>query len=124
MENKKVLVVDDEHFISRSLSFMLKKEGYDCLTAGDGVEAMEVVRGEKPDLIFLDINMPKKDGYAVCKEIKEDAELKDIYIIMLTAKGQEADKEKGLALGANEFMLKPFDPRLVRERVKEIFEGE
>ncbi len=120
MSKKGILVVDDEPYVIRSLTFVLQKEGYDVSSAADGEEAMAKVRESKPRLMFLDVMMPKKNGYEVCQEIKNDSGLSDIYIIMLTAKGQEADREKGLGLGANEFMTKPFSPARVIERVKEL----
>ena len=113
----KIVVVDDEYFISRSLSFIFEKEGYKCFVAHDGEMALEVIRREKPDLIFLDIGMPKMDGYQVCREIKRDEDLKDIYVIMLTAMGQDVDQKASLEAGADEYMLKPFNPRLLREHV-------
>ena len=118
MNKKRILVVDDEPYVIRSLTFVLKKEGYDVSSVTNGEEALAKVRELKPDLMFLDVMMPKKNGYEVCQEIKNDPELSDIYIIMLTAKGQEADREKGLGLGANEFMTKPFSPARVVEKVR------
>jgi len=120
MNGKKILVVDDEPHIIRSLTFVLAKEGYDVSSATNGEEAMARVRELKPDLMFLDVMMPKKNGYEVCQEVKGDPGLSDIYVIMLTAKGQEADREKGLSLGADEFITKPFSPMKVVERVKEL----
>lgn len=120
MSGKRVLVVDDEPNILRTLTFVLKKEGYDVSSATNGEEAMAEVRSSKPDLIFLDIMMPKKNGYEVCQEIKGDSDLSDIHIIMLTAKGQDADREKGLSVGAEEFMTKPFSPIQVIGRVREL----
>ena len=120
MNDKKLLVVDDEPHILRTLTFVLEKEGYIVTSASDGEEAMAGVRSSKPDLMFLDVMMPKKNGYEVCQEIKEDPELRDIYVIMLTAKGQEADREKGLSIGADEFISKPFSPFDVVARVKEL----
>ena len=120
MRGKRVLVVDDEPNILRTLTFVLKKEGYDVSSATNGEEAMAEVRSSKPDLIFLDIMMPKKNGYEVCQEIKGDSDLSDIHIIMLTAKGQDADREKGLSVGAEEFMTKPFSPIQVIGRVREL----
>ena len=122
-EPHKIVVVDDEYFISRSLSFIFEKEGYACSVASDGKEGLELVRREKPDLVFLDISMPKMDGYQVCKAIREDPDLKDTYVIILTAMGQEVDQKASLEAGANEYMLKPFNPRLVRDRVEEILAG-
>ncbi len=118
MNKKRILVVDDEPYVIRSLTFVLKKEGYDVSSVTNGEEALAKVRELKPDLMFLDVMMPKKNGYEVCQEIKNDSGLSDIYIIMLTAKGQEADREKGLGLGANEFMTKPFSPARVVEKVR------
>ena len=120
MSAKKVLVVDDEPYILRSLTFVLKKEGYDVSSATNGEEAMTQVRESKPALMFLDVMMPKKNGYEVCQEIKGDPALSDIHVIMLTAKGQDADREKGLSIGADEFITKPFSPMRVVARVKEL----
>lgn len=120
---RKIVVADDEYFISRSLSFIFEKEGYACSVASDGEAALGLVRQEKPDLVFLDISMPKMDGYNVCREIRRDPDLKGIYIIMLTAMGQDVDQKASLEAGANEYMLKPFNPRMIRERVAEILTG-
>ena len=115
---KKILVVDDEPFIVRSLTFVLKKQGYKTIIATDGEEAVAKIREEKPDLVFLDVMMPKKTGFEVCQEVRGSPEMGDPYIIMLTARGQEADRERGLRLGVNEFMTKPFSPSKIIERVK------
>ena len=120
MSEKKILVVDDEPHIIRSLTFVLKKEGYDVSSATNGEEAMAKVRESKPSLMFLDVMMPKKNGYKVCQEVKGDPSLSGIYVIMLTAKGQETDRQKGLNLGADEFITKPFSPMQVVGRVREI----
>ncbi|OGO21922.1 MAG: two-component system response regulator [Chloroflexi bacterium RBG_16_50_9] len=120
MPDKKILVVDDEANVIRTLTFVLRKEGYEVSSAGDGEEAIARVRESKPNLMFLDVMMPKKNGYEVCKALKSDSSLSDIHVIMLSAKGQEADKEKALNLGADEFMAKPFSPKGVVERVKEL----
>ncbi len=120
MNEKKILIVDDEPYVVRSLTFVLKKEGYDVSSAANGEEALAKVRQSKPNLMFLDVMMPKKNGYEVCQEVKSDSDLSSVHIIMLTAKGQEADREKGLSLGADEFMTKPFSPMKVVERVREL----
>lgn len=117
---KKILVVDDEPFVVRSLTFVLGKHGYETLSARDGKQALKLVEEERPDLLFLDLMMPQINGYDVCRQIRSNPEWKDVYIIMLTAKGQERDRKKGLEAGANEFMVKPFSPSKVIERVKEI----
>jgi len=120
MPEKRILVVDDEPHVIRTLTFVLRKEGYEVSSAGDGEEAMAKVRESKPNLMFLDVMMPKKNGYEVCQELRGIATLKDIHIVMLSAKGQEADREKALNLGADEFMTKPFSPGGVVQRVKEL----
>ena len=120
MPDKKILVVDDEPNVVRTLTFVLKKEGYEVSSAANGEEAIAKVHESKPSLMFLDVMMPKKNGYEVCQEIKSDSSFNDIHIVMLSAKGQEGDKEKALNLGANEFMTKPFSPLGVIGRVKEL----
>ena len=120
MPGKKILVVDDEPNVIRTLTFVLKKEGYDVSSATNGEEAIAKVLESKPSLMFLDVMMPKKNGYQVCQELKSDSSLSDIHIIMLSAKGQEADKKEALNLGADEFMTKPFSPLGVIGRVKEL----
>ena len=120
VNGKKILIVDDEPNVIKSLTFVLSKEGYDVSSAVNGEEAIAKVRQSKPDLMFLDVMMPKKNGYEVCQEVKSDSGLSDIHVIMLTAKGQEADREKGLNAGADEFMTKPFSPILVIDKVKEL----
>jgi DNA-binding response OmpR family regulator len=120
MTDNKILVVDDEPNVVRTLTFVLRKEGYDVATAQNGEEALARVRESKPRLMFLDVMMPKKNGYEVCQELKNDSNLSDIHIVMLSAKGQEADREKAMNLGANEFITKPFSPIGVVGRVKEL----
>jgi CheY-like chemotaxis protein len=122
LDNKQILVVDDEPHLIRSLAFILAKEGYEVSTANNGEEALEKISESKPDLIFLDIMMPQKNGYEVCETIRKIPELADIYIIMLSAKGWEIDKTKAIAVGANEFMSKPFSPLEIVSRVRKAFE--
>ena len=122
MPNKKILIADDEPYILRSLSFVLKKEGFDIETARNGEEALEKAQQFNPKILFLDVMMPKKDGYEVCIKLKSNPETKNIYIIMLTAKGQIIDKEKGLITGADEYITKPFSPREIVNKVKKIIE--
>lgn len=117
--SQRILVVDDEPFILRSLTFVLGKEGFAVSTARDGEEALEKIRNERPALVVLDVMMPKKNGYEVLQEVKGDDDLKDTYILMLTARGQESDRVKGLSMGVNEYMTKPFSPLKVVERVRE-----
>lgn len=116
----KVLVCDDEPFILKALTFIVKKEGHTVLEARNGEEALDAIRTQKPSLVFLDVMMPKKNGYEVLEEVRKDPAVKGTFIILLTAKGQDSDREKGLALGANEFMTKPFSPALILTRMREI----
>jgi two-component system alkaline phosphatase synthesis response regulator PhoP len=115
-----VLVADDEPFIQRSLAFVLKKEGFDVITADNGQEAMEKAKEFRPKIIFLDIMMPKINGLTVCRAIKSDDALKESHVIILTAKGQEVDRDMGYREGADQFMTKPFSPREVIEMVRSI----
>ncbi len=120
---KTILVADDEPYVLRSLEFILKKEGYRVVTAIDGVDALEKIRAEKPDLVFLDIQMPRKDGNTVCLELRRDPETQGMPILMITAKGQEADRLHSLESGADEYVTKPYSPRKVVDRVREILGG-
>jgi len=123
MLTKKILLVDDEPYIIKSLSFVLEKKGYNVLCASNGDDALDKIKSYRPDLVLLDVMMPKKTGYDVCLEIRKYQEFKDLYIIMLTAKSQDADKEKGLKAGANEYLTKPFSPGKMLQRLEEIFGG-
>jgi len=124
MEKPKILVVDDEPFILRSLAFVLKKAGYTVLSATDGEEALEILQqGDRPQIMFLDVMMPKKNGFEVCQFVKSHPHLRDIYVILLTAKGQESDKEKGLAAGADDYITKPFSPSKLLEKLDQILKS-
>lgn len=116
----KILIVDDEPNIVMSLEFLLKKEGFVVETAGDGDAALEKVRSFLPDLILLDVMMPKKSGFEVCEVLRSDSALNHIRIIMLTAKGRETEQAKGLALGANAYMLKPFSTKDLVAKIREL----
>lgn len=121
--SKKLLIVDDEPHIRLLLEQTLEElEDYDVelLTANNGVNALEVIQREKPNLVFLDVMMPKMNGYEVCQTVKSDASLSDVYIIMLTAKGQEFDRDRGKDVGADIYMTKPFDPDEILEKSREI----
>ena len=117
---KKVLICDDEPHILESVAYVARKEGYMVLTAQDGETALRLAREERPGLVLLDLNMPVKSGYQVCEEIKNDPQTRETYVIMLTAKGQESDRAKGVAAGADEYITKPFSPRKLRLRITEI----
>ncbi|HEX5324822.1 MAG TPA: response regulator [Capsulimonadaceae bacterium] len=106
----RILVVDDEPTLVRLMEFILAKQGHTMLVANNGEEALEKARGEKPDLILLDIMMPRIDGYDVARTIRADAEIKETPIIMLSAKAQDEDIEKGMEVGVNEYITKPFAP--------------
>ena len=115
---KSILIVDDEPNIVLSLEYLMENEGFEVRSAADGEEALEAVNEKVPDLILLDVMMPKKDGYEVCQLIRANLAWKDIVIIMLTAKGRAVEREKGLALGADEYITKPFSTREVVAKVK------
>jgi two-component system alkaline phosphatase synthesis response regulator PhoP len=115
----KILIVDDESHIRLLLEQTLEEledQGVELLTATNGREALEVIKTEIPQLVFLDVMMPHLNGFDVCATVKHELNLQDIYIIMLTAKGQEFDKQKGADVGADLYMTKPFDPDEVLEK--------
>ena len=119
---KKVLICDDEPHIVESLSYLVKKEGYEAIVAMDGEEGLAKARQMKPHLMLLDIMMPKMSGFEVCQDLKMDGETKGIFIIILTARGEEADELRGKEAGADEFITKPFSPRKIRSRLHEILD--
>jgi two-component system alkaline phosphatase synthesis response regulator PhoP len=112
--------VDDEIYIVHILDFSLGMEGYEVITALDGEQALEKARAEKPDLIVLDIMMPKLDGYETCKMLKAEAGTKDIPVILLSAKGRNVDQKIGFEVGADDYITKPFSPRKLVERINAI----
>ena len=115
----RILIADDEPNIVLALELLMKREGYETRTTGDGEAAVEAAKAFQPDLILLDVMMPKMDGYEVCQRLRADPEFKNVVIVMLTAKGREVEKEKGLALGADLYITKPFSTRDVIRKVKE-----
>lgn len=119
----KILIVDDESHIRLLLEQTLEEledQGVELLTATNGREALEVIKTEVPQLVFLDVMMPHLNGFDVCSAVKHELNLQGIYIIMLTAKGQEFDKQKGAEVGADLYMTKPFDPDEVLEKSMQI----
>jgi two-component system, OmpR family, alkaline phosphatase synthesis response regulator PhoP len=120
MKQHTVLVVDDEPFICRSLSFVLRKGNYNVIEARNGEEALAAIRQHMPDLVFLDVMMPKINGFEVTERIKSDPALQHVKIILLTAKGQDSDREIGRKAGADDYMTKPFSPTKILERAREI----
>lgn len=114
---RKILICDDQQMIHETLGAYLKMEGFNCRSAFDGEEAIALFRKEHPDLIVLDLMMPKKDGIDVCREIRAES---NVPIIMLTAKGEELDRVLGLELGADDYIVKPFSPREVVARINAV----
>ena len=121
--NKKLLIVDDEAHIRMLLEQTLEDledDGVEFLIADNGELALEIIEDEKPDLVLLDVMMPKMNGMEVCQRVKQNAELNNVYVIILTAKGQEVDKQKGLDVGADKYMTKPFDPDEVLDIARDV----
>ncbi len=121
---KKILIADDEPNIVISLEFLLRREGYEVVVAQDGVEALAQVRAERPDMAILDVMMPHRNGFEVCQDLRQDPEFKDLRIMMLTAKGRDTEVSKGLALGADVYMTKPFSTKELIAKVKALIERE
>jgi two-component system alkaline phosphatase synthesis response regulator PhoP len=118
MKPKKILVVDDEVDLVETVRFPLEMEGFDVLVSYNGEDALNQARKENPDLIILDLMLPKLDGYKVCRLLKFDERYKHIPILMLTAKTQEKDKTLGMETGADEYITKPFEMDYLMEKVK------
>jgi len=116
----KVLIADDEPNILITLEYLMKREGYAVSVARDGAEALDTLRRERPTLLLLDVMMPTKTGFEVCQEVRADDELKDTLILILTAKGRETDVAKGLALGADDYITKPFSTKELVRKVREL----
>jgi len=119
---KKVLIADDEPSIVAAVEFLLRRSGYDVEIARDGEEALKSVEASPPDLVLLDVMMPAKSGYEVCRQLRERAEWSGVKIIMLTAKGRDAEVSKGLALGADMYVTKPFSTRDLMAKIKGLLE--
>ena len=122
MDKEKILVVDDSPTELKIMSEPFIPKGYNIITAMDGEEAIKMAEEEKPDLIVLDVIMPKMNGFQVCRKIKTTPELKDIKIILLTSKNQESDEFWGMKQGADAYMTKPFDPDKLLDKAREILE--
>ncbi|MCE5239824.1 response regulator [bacterium] len=123
MDKKRILVVDDERHIVRLVQVNLERAGYEVLTAFDGVEALEKVKNEMPDMVVLDVMMPRMDGFEVLKNLQSDPRFQNIPVIMLTAKAQDADIFKGWASGVSSYLTKPFNPRELLVFVERIFQS-
>ena len=115
---KKILIADDEQNIVISIEFLLRREGFEVVVAGDGEAALAAARAEKPDLVLLDVMMPKMNGFDVCQALRADAELAGMRVLMLTAKGRETEVSKGLGLGADAYMTKPFSTKELVAQVR------
>jgi DNA-binding response OmpR family regulator len=118
----KILIADDEPNILVSLEFLMRREGYKVLLARDGKEALAAIARERPALVLLDVMMPGKSGFDVCQEVRADEALSGVRILLLTAKGRESDVAKGMALGANGYITKPFSTKELAASVREMLE--
>ena len=116
----KVLIADDEPNIVISLEFLMKREGHQVLVARDGQQALEMIRRERPDLVLLDVMMPGRSGFDVCQAVRADESLAGVKIVLLTAKGRDTDVAKGMALGATDYMTKPFSTKELAARVRQL----
>ena len=121
---KKILIADDEPSIVAALEFLLQRGGYEVQVARDGEQTLELVEGFDPDLVLLDVMMPRKSGYEVCTRIRERADRRHVKIIMLTAKGRDAEVSKGLAMGADLYVTKPFSTRELMAKIRELVESD
>lgn len=119
-----VLLVDDEPNIVLSLQFLIEQAGYRALVARDGEAALQAIAEHEPDLVLLDVMLPKRDGFDVCQTVRAKPEWNDIRIVMLTAKGRDVEREKGLALGADAYITKPFSTREAMEQIRQFLGDE
>lgn len=120
---QKILIVDDEPHIRMLIEQTLEDledDGVEFLTAENGEIALETIQSEKPQLVFLDVMMPKMNGMEVCRKVKKEIGLEEVYIVLLTAKGQEVDRQKGQEVGADVYMTKPFDPEAILAKAREV----
>jgi DNA-binding response OmpR family regulator len=116
----RVLIADDEPNIVVSLEYLMKRAGYEVLVARDGQEAIDTIRRERPRLVLLDVMMPKKSGFEVCQELRADETLRDTLVLMLSAKGRDTDVDKGLGVGADAYMTKPFSTKDLAAKVAQM----
>ena len=120
---QKILIVDDEAHIRMLIEQTLEEledDGVEFLTAENGEIALEIIQKENPQLVFLDVMMPKMNGMEVCRRVKKELGMDKVFIVLLTAKGQETDRQKGLDVGADVYMTKPFDPEVLLDKAKEV----
>ncbi|MBL8302578.1 MAG: response regulator [Ideonella sp.] len=119
----KLLIADDEPNILISLEYLMKREGFEVLVARDGEEALVLLREHRPRLVLLDVMMPKKSGFEVCQALRADEALRDTLVLMLTAKGRDTDVAKGLGVGADAYMTKPFSTKELVQKVRGLLDG-
>ena len=120
---KKLLIVDDEAHIRMLIEQTLEEleeEGVNFLTAENGEQALQIIQEESPQLVFLDVMMPKMNGMEVCRRVKKELAIDNVFIVLLTAKGQELDRQRGLEVGADLYMTKPFDPEIILSKAREV----
>lgn len=120
----RILIVDDEPNIVVPLEFLMKREGYEVAVAGDGEAALEAVARGAPDLVILDVMLPRMSGFEVCRQLRADARWRALKILMLTAKGRDSEMEKGLGLGADAYVTKPFSTRDLVAKIRALLQGE
>jgi DNA-binding response OmpR family regulator len=118
--SRSVLVVDDEPNIVLSLEFLMRQAGYDVRVARDGEAALKAIEDDPPAVVLLDVMMPKRDGFDVCQTIRANPKWKSVRVVLLTAKGRDIEREKGMALGADDYITKPFSTREVMQKVKQL----
>ncbi|ABE46042.1 response regulator transcription factor [Polaromonas sp. JS666] len=118
--SKRILIADDEPNIVVSLEFLMKREGFDVQVAVDGEAALQAIAAQVPDLILLDIMLPRKDGFEVCQQIRANPQWQSVKVVMLTAKGRDTEVSKGLALGADAYMTKPFSTKDLVAQVRQL----
>jgi DNA-binding response OmpR family regulator len=119
----KVLIADDEPNIVISLEYLMKRAGYQVSIARDGQEALDAIRRERPRLVLLDVMMPRKSGHEVCQELRADEQIRDTLVLMLTAKGRDTDVDKGLGVGADAYMTKPFATKELVAKVAQMLDA-
>ncbi|MBR3369075.1 MAG: response regulator [Rhodobacteraceae bacterium] len=120
----KILVVEDEDNIAIALDYLLTREGYDQTRLATGAGALDMIRDQKPDLVLLDVMLPEVSGYDICQSVRADPDCADVRILMMTARGSAMERRKGLAMGADGFISKPFELKELREEVRKILAGE
>ncbi|MCC6657900.1 MAG: response regulator [Rhodocyclaceae bacterium] len=120
--SKRILIVDDEPNIVVSLEFLMKREGFEVAVAGDGETALRLIEEKRPDLVLLDIMLPKKNGFEVCQAIRANPDWQAVKVVMLTAKGRDTEVAKGTALGADAYMTKPFSTKDLIAQVRQILD--